>query len=558
MLIVSKKRTLADEMVYSSIISQNHLLYKINELADFSFVNQQMARFYHERLGRIAIEPQILVRAMVAQYLYNWSDRVCADMIENHITVKWFIGLGVEQKGFDFTLLSKYRKLLRENDKERMVFDAIVEQLIEAEYISRKEKAIMDATHLAADLAIPTATRLLRDGIEFMLEVTKEHSQKLWAEAVKQVGLDRYLKEEDKKEYLLDAQDKAQRLNRTARDAWQLKEWLKAQKKKGAWENESIDKTLRLLEKVLEDYVEEQDPPPKKKKQPNHNRKGGVKNKKRGSKKFKQRKKKGPGRLVSFKDKDARWGAKSDQKTFAGYKAHTMENENQLVLDTEITAGNVSDDAPVIGQVERVKEKHGIEIKKLTGDTKYGTGDIRKKMSQKGAAVVAPLMPATNKKGFYTNDKFKYHETADRVTCPAGRRSKRKIRNNGSNSYVHFFPARICNKCSKKTRCTESNNGRMVSVSDYRELFQAAAEYNATGAYKEDMKFRARIEAKQWEIKHLHGLNRVKYRGLDKVQQQAHNVAAVVNLKRWVKLHKSNHQSPDAPENAKHAKVVNS
>jgi transposase len=376
---------------------------------------------------------------------------------------------------------------------------------------------------------------------------------------VKQVGLDGYLKEEDGKEYLLDAEHKAQRLNRTARDAWRLKEWLKAEKKKGAWEGEKMEKTLRLLEKTLEDYVEEEsqeDPPPEKKR--GRNRKGSVKKKKRGRKRFKKRKKKGTGRLISFKDEDARWGAKSDKKTFAGYKAHTMENENQLVLDTEVTPGNISDDAPVIGQVERVKEKHGIEIEKLIGDTKYGTGDIREKMQHKGAQVVAPLMPATNKKGYYTNDKFEYDEAADHVTCPAGRRSERKARNSEGNSYVHFFPAPVCNKCSKKSKCTESDNGRAVSVSDYRELFAEAAEYNTTDAYKEDMKIRAHIEPKQWEMKHMHGLVRVRYRGLDKVQQQAHNVATVVNLKRWVKLHKSNQQSPSAPENGKCAKVANS
>ncbi len=556
MLEIKRQRSFADGMVYSVIVNEDHLLYKINELADFSFVNLEMAQFYHERLGRIAIEPEILVRAMVGQYLYNWSDRVCADMVQNHIMVKWFVGLSLEQKGFDFTLLSKYRKLLREKDKERMVFDAIVKQLIEAGYISSREKVIMDATHLVADLAIPTATKLIRDGIEVVLEVAKEHSENLWIKAVKQVGLAGYLKEEDKKEYLLDAQQKAQRLNTTARDAWRLKEWMKREKKGGTWESEKMEKTLRLLEKVLEDYVEEEgpdEPPPPKKR--GRSRKGNRKKKKRGRKKFKQRKKKGAGRLVSFKDDDARWGAKSDKKTFAGYKVHTMENENQLVLDTQVTPGNVSDDAPVIAQIEKAEEKHGIKVAKLTGDTKYGTGAIREKLSQNGAQVVAPLSPPTNKKGYYTNDNFTYNETADCVVCPAGKRSEKKVRNNKNRCYIHSFPAHICNTCSRKNKCTESDRGRSVSVSDFRTLFEQAAEYNTTDSYKQDMKIRAHIEPKQWEMKHPHGLGRVKYRGLDRVDQQAANVAAVVNLKRWVKLHNST-QSTNAPKNDKHIKVA--
>lgn len=561
MLIIRRQRTLADEMVFGTVISKEHILYKINEMADFSFVNREMAQFYHDRLGRIAIEPEILARTMVAQYLYNWSDRVCADMVNNHITVKWFVGLGVAQEGFDFSLLSRYRKLLRENDKERMVFDAIIEQLIEAGYIGRREKVMMDATHLAADVAIPTATRLIRDGIELMLEAMEQDTKPWWNEAVSALGLEAYLKEEDRKEYLLDSQEKATRLNRTARDAWRLKEWLK--EKMGGGDgcfSERMEKTLRLLEKVLEDYVEEDngdEPPPKPKR--GRSRKGSVegKAKKRGRKKFKERKKKGAGRIVSFVDEDARWGAKSDSKTFAGFKAHTMENENQVILDIAVTAGNVSDDSPVLDAVEHVENTFDITIEKLTGDTKYGTGDIREKMSRKGAAVVAPLMPPTNKKGFYTNDRFRYDEAADEVVCPAGRRSARKARDNDSRCFVHFFAADVCNACAKKGKCTESAGGRAVSVSDFRLLFAQAAGYNATDTYKEDMKLRAHIEPKHWEMKQRHGFARVRYRGRDRVAQQGYNIAAVINLKRWAALKEAGKQGGNTPENGKHAKIAN-
>lgn len=561
MLVIRRQRTLADEMVYGTVISEDHILFKINELADFSFVNREMARFYHEKLGRIAIEPEILARTMVAQYLYNWSDRVCADMVCNHITVKWFVGLGVAQEGFDFSLLSRYRKLLRENDKERMVFDAIIEQLMEAGYIGRKEKVMMDATHLAADVAIPTATRLIRDGVELMLEVMEQETKPLWIESVRALGLEAYLKEEDRKEYLLDTQEKATRLNRTARDAWRLKEWLKEKMRGGICFSERMGKTLRLLEKVLEDYVEEDngdEPAPKRKR--GRNRKGSIegKAKKRGRKKFKERKKKGAGRIVSIVDEDARWGAKSDNKAFAGYKAHTMENENQVIIDVVVTAGNVSDDAPVLEAVERVENTFDITIEKLTGDAKYGTGDIREKMSRKSASVIAPLAKPTNKKGYYTNDRFRYDESADAVVCPAGRRSARKARDNDSRCFVHFFAADVCNRCLKKKKCTESASGRAVSVSDFRLLFADAGKYNATDAYKEDMRLRAHIEPKHWEMKHRHGFARVRYRRRDRVGQQGFNIAAVINLKRWVTLKDAGKQDGNTPENGKYAKVANS
>jgi IS5 family transposase len=559
MIVIKRQRTLADDMVYGAVVSKEHLLYKINELADFSFVNREMTRFYHVKLGRIAIEPEILARAMVVQYLYNWSDRVCADMVANHITVKWFVGLGVEQPGFDFSLLSKHRKRLRENGQESMVFDAIVEQLIKAGYIGRKEKALMDATHLAADVAIPTVTRLLRDGIELMLEVMKQQARPLWTQAVDTLDLQAYLTEEQSREYLLDAQQKTARLSRTARDGWSLAKWLRDTMPSNA--GERMEHTLWLLEKILADYVEPDnggEPPPGKKQ--SRGRKGSRDGAtpRRNPRTFKEKKIKGKGRIVSIVDEHARWGAKSDLKSFAGYKAHIIENENQVILDVTVTAGSVSDDAPVLDAVAKVENTFGIRIEKLTGDTKYGTGAIREALARKGAAVVAPLARPTNKKGFFTSDQFCYDQAADCVICPAGQRSVKKNRDNEKRCDFHMFAAQTCNRCEKKSKCTASANGRMAAVSDFRLLFAAAAQYNATAAYTQDMKRRAHIEPKNWELKQRHGMARVRYRGLDKVAQLGCNTAAVINLKRWVTLTEANQPSPNAPEIEMYAKVANS
>lgn len=195
-----------------------------------------------------------------------------------------------------------------------------------------------------------------------------------------------------------------------------------------------------------------------------------------------------------------RWGAKSDLKSFAGYKAHIIENENQVILDVTVTAGNVSDDAPVLDAVAKVENTFGIRIEKLTGDTKYGTGAIREAMARKGAAVVAPLARPTNKKGFITSDQFCYDQASDCVICPAGQRSVKKDRNNEKRCDHHMFAAQTCNRCAKKSKCTASANNRMIAVSDFRLLFAAAAQDNATGAYTLDMKRRAHIEPKNREL----------------------------------------------------------
>lgn len=45
-------------------------------------------------------------------------------------------------------------------------------------------------------------------------------------------------------------------------------------------------------------------------------------------------------KIVSFADPDARFGRKSDTKKFAGYKAHIVEDESQIVTSIETIPGN--------------------------------------------------------------------------------------------------------------------------------------------------------------------------------------------------------------------------
>ena len=212
----------------------------------------------------------------------------------------------------------------------------------------------------------------------------------------------------------------------------------------------------------------------------------------------------------------------------------------------------------VVSAIERIENTFAIRIEKLTGDTKYGTGAIREALAAQGATVVAPLARPTNKKGFFTSDQFCYDQASGCVICPAGQRSSAKARNNSKRCYHHTFDAPVCNRCAKKSKCTASANGRMVAVSDFRLLFAAAAQYNATAAYTQDMKRRAHIEPKHWELKQRHGMARVRYRGLDRVAQQGCNTAAVINLKRWVTLKESSQPGGNAPANEMYAKVANS
>jgi len=50
--------------IYEKLVSRDHLLYKINESVDFSFINEECCNLYSENMGRpVTNTPEIMLRS---------------------------------------------------------------------------------------------------------------------------------------------------------------------------------------------------------------------------------------------------------------------------------------------------------------------------------------------------------------------------------------------------------------------------------------------------------------------------------------------------------------
>jgi len=62
--------------IYDKLIPEDHLLYKINQQVDFSFVNEACKDLYSQDQGRpVKYLPEIMFRSAIVQYLNDYSDR---------------------------------------------------------------------------------------------------------------------------------------------------------------------------------------------------------------------------------------------------------------------------------------------------------------------------------------------------------------------------------------------------------------------------------------------------------------------------------------------------
>jgi len=294
--------------------------------------------------------------------------------------------------------------------------------------------------------------------------------------------------EEKKKETLQDAVKKASSLIETTSDI------------------SEIQNEREMLKSVLEDYTE-------------YDERGEAK----------ERKQKGSGRLVSVTDPDVRWGAKSDKKMWAGYKAHLMMDENRTITSVTVTSGNVTDDKEALPLYDQ-QEDNPVTV---TGDGLYGTGENRRAFNERGCHLIAPLRGQENCTSLFPKSKFSWD--GEKVTCPAGKTTDKFTDNKRSRCYVFRFRGKDCQGCRLKPQCTPGHY-RTISISYYQKEFDEAEKFNSTPEYTAHMKKRASIEPKNAEMKNSHGLARARYRGLERVTIQALLTAIAVNLKNFIRL----------------------
>ena len=112
---------------YQSIIARhkNHLLVRLNEHVDLSFIADIVADCYCADNGRPAYHPVIMFKILFLQTLYNVSDEKIIELVDTNILFRYFVGLSLEDDIPDRTLLGKFRARLGE-DKFNQIFNQII------------------------------------------------------------------------------------------------------------------------------------------------------------------------------------------------------------------------------------------------------------------------------------------------------------------------------------------------------------------------------------------------------------------------------------------------
>lgn len=469
---------------------------------------------YSPDTGRPAIPPSLLACATILQFHRNLSDREMERACGYDIEVKYALGLRLDERPFDHSSLGDFRQRLLANGKEKAVFEQILTHLVQAGLIQKNEIQRIDATHILADLAIPTMITLLKKGIfEILKPLQKRHKATL-QQLGQDVALGEYTKATINQDCLgrHDLERKKRKLVEVVRDA----RTVLAQTKPLAG-NPILARRVEMLQRILRENVQDDA---------------------KGTPREKPYKAKPPDLLVSPIDPDARYGAKSDTKHFTGYKANVTETVHSRFI-TNITAlpGNRPDGEPTVDAVVE-QHAHGLLPATLIGDKAYSDGRARKALKVQGTDLVTPLRTATPRtRTLYPKRLFHYDRAQKTLTCPAGVTVQPTVSGALRPLRKFHFPLPVCKACPRRPACTQAKDGRRsVGISDSHEELCAAEAFNRTAAFTATMKLRPPIEGKLSELVRYHGLRRARYRTLVKVRLQCYFTAAAVNIKRWIAL----------------------
>jgi transposase len=148
-----------DQLIFDTLVPADHYLRQVNALLDFEQYRAAMAACYHPSDGRPADDPVVLPTVGFLQMHYNLSDREVVAQAQVNVAFRYFLSLALTDTLPHPSLLTVFRARLGAALYQQ-IFDRVVGQA-RAAHLVKDRLRLKDATHVIANIAIPSTIRLV-------------------------------------------------------------------------------------------------------------------------------------------------------------------------------------------------------------------------------------------------------------------------------------------------------------------------------------------------------------------------------------------------------------
>jgi transposase len=503
----------------------NLYLRVFDEIGRF-YTDQQFSALFAGR-GQPGYSPFRLALTTLLQFNEDLSDRQAADMVRSRLDWKYVLCLELTDSGFDYSLLSEFRRRLVEGQQEAVLFETLLEVFRQHGLLKAGGRQRTDSTHVLA--AVRTLNRLervgetLRQALNVLATVVPD-----WLRP--QVLDEWWLRYSTPVDNYKLPKAEAERLALAAQigeDGFKLLSLVK-QAEEYPWLAQIP--ALEILSKVWqEQYTREPD------QLDGYVRLKEVKELPTSA-----------DQISSPVDPEARYSIKRGLE-WVGYKVHlteTCESDSpHLITQVETTVATTPDEAMTLSIEEQLAAKQLLPDVHILDAGYTNTEVLVKSAKEYGLEIIGPVAvdgswQAKAGQGF-DKSHFLVDWEAKKVICPAGKISQhwhytQQPSRKESPIQVSFAQS-DCNNCQWRAACTASKTGPRALALQEREqhqTMQKARRQQATPEFKARYAVRAGVEGTISQAVRSEDIRHARYLGLAKTHLQQLCSAAGLNLRR--------------------------
>lgn len=468
--------------IYDLVIPKDNLLRQINELVDFGFVYDELIEKYCLNNGRNAVPPITMFQYLLLKSIYDLSDADVVERSKYDMSFKYFLDMAPEETVINPSSLTKFRKLrLKDMNLLDLLISKTVQIALEKKIIKSKS-IIVDATHTKSRYNQKTPRQALQEQSKKLRRAVYEID-----ETIKDMFADKNTEDSLEKEL-----EYCNSLIAVIKEKEELCSYPKVKEK------------LNLLEESVNDGLEH---------------------------------------LEISKDADAKTGHKTSDTSFFGYKTHIAMTEERIITAATITSGEKTDGKELPALVRKSREA-GMEVETVLGDKAYSDKKNIEAAKDGGYKLIARLNNIITQGNRSKAEEFEFNKDAGMYQCKAGHLAVRKYldkrqkdKKNKNPRMIYYFDIEKCKCCPHRKGCyKEGAKKKTYSETIVCDAHSEQAQFQEREYFKEKMKERYKIEAKNNELKHRHGYDIASSSGLIGMEMQGAMAIFAVNLKRILKL----------------------
>ncbi len=242
----------------------------------------------------------------------------------------------------------------------------------------------------------------------------------------------------------------------------------------------------------------------------------------------------------SVVDVDARRSKHGDW--FDGYMLDVlMDADSELITSVNVLPGNGDEAFDAIALVQDEEAEHGNKVEALSMDGAGYNGPLLDQLQDpEGLALDMYVPPKKDRSSpYFTSHDFTYDAESEAVICPAGQRSRYGECDKKGKGRIFRFARTTCNACPLLPQCMKNppkHFGKVVHKCEHVDILQGVHAKAKTQEYAAVRKEHPKIERKLSDLVNNYGARRAQYRGLPKVLYQATMECLAANVSRILRL----------------------